>query len=185
MDAWWESSAVFSPQGNTLFMTQPRAFPLPADLGNGPMTIAVRMWMSPPRRFTIQTRAECMVRQCWDRAAVIQALLRLGLGRARSANESDFLEIWILLTGMLVALALFWMDRGETAYLLLALTCISLAVYPFLIVAGSTPPGSIRRLKCLFEFDYLGRWRWDCGYCSGLIGSGWIIPATSRACTGQ
>ena len=67
---------------------------------------------------------------------MIQALLRLDWDVLDRANESDFLEIWILLTGMLVALALFWMDRGETAYLLLALTCVSLAVYPFLIVAG-------------------------------------------------
>ena len=126
----------FSPQGNTLFMTQPRAFPLPADLGNGPMTIAVRMWMSPATPLYDPDTGGMHGAPVLGRAPVIQALLRLDWDVLDRANESDFLEIWILLTGMLVALALFWMDRGETAYLLLALTCISLAVYPFLIVAG-------------------------------------------------
>jgi serine phosphatase RsbU (regulator of sigma subunit) len=126
----------FASQGNTLYMTQPRAFPLPADLGNGPMTIAVRMWMSPATPIYDPDTGGMHGAPVLGRASVVQALLRLDWDVLDRANESDFLEIWILLTAMLVSLALFWMDRGEPAYLLLALTCVSLAVYPFLIVAG-------------------------------------------------
>ena len=126
----------FEPQGNTLYMTQPRAFSLPADLGNGPMTIAVRMWMSAATPLYDPDTGGMHGAPVLGRASVVQALLRLDWDVLDRANESDFLEIWILLTAMLVALALFWMDRDEKAYLLLALTCISLAVYPFLIVCG-------------------------------------------------
>ena len=126
----------FEPQGNTLYMTQPRAFSLPADLGNGPMTIAVRMWMSAATPLYDPDTGGMHGAPVLGRASVVQALLRLDWDVLDRANESDFLEIWILLTAMLVALALFWMDRDEKAYLVLALTCISLAVYPFLIVCG-------------------------------------------------
>jgi serine phosphatase RsbU (regulator of sigma subunit) len=126
----------FAPQGNTLYMTQPRAFPLPEDLGNGPMTIAVRMWMSPATPLFDPDTGGMHGAPVLGRAQVVQALLRLDWDVLDRANESGFLEIWILLTAMLVALALFWMDRDEPAYLLLALTCLSLAVYPSLIVAG-------------------------------------------------
>ena len=126
----------FAPQGNTLYMTQPRAFPLPADLGNGPMTIAIRMWMSPATPLYDPDTGGMHGAPVLGRSSVVQALLRLDWDVLDRANESDFLEIWILLTAMLVALALFWMDRDEKAYILLALTCLSLAVYPFLIVAG-------------------------------------------------
>jgi len=126
----------FSPQGNTLFMTQPRAFPLPPGLGNGPMTVAVRMWMSAATPLYDPDTGGMHGAPVLGRASVVQALLRLDWDVLDRANESDFLEIWILLTAMLVALALFWMDRDETAYVLLALTCVCVAVYPFLIVAG-------------------------------------------------
>ncbi|HZC44571.1 MAG TPA: SpoIIE family protein phosphatase [Acidobacteriaceae bacterium] len=126
----------FAPAGNTFYMTQPRAFPLPKDLANGPMTIAVRMWMSPATPLFDPDTGGMHGAPVLGRASVIQALLRLDWDVLDRANESDFLEIWILLTAMVVALTLFWMDRGEPAYLLLALTCAALAVYPFLIVAG-------------------------------------------------
>ncbi len=126
----------FAPKGNTLYMTQPRAFSLPADLGNGPMTIAVRMWMSAATPIFDPDTGGMHGAPVLGRASVVQALLRLDWDVLDRANESDFLEIWILLTAMLVALTLFWMDRGEKAYLVLAFTCLSLAVYPLLIVAG-------------------------------------------------
>ena len=141
----------FEPQGNTLYMTQPRAFS--ASCGSG-------QWPHDDRRPHVDVRRHTALRSghrwnAWGAGAGAgfsgAGIAAPGLGRVGPANESDFLEIWILLTAMLVALALFWMDRDEKAYLLLALTCISLAVYPFLIVADTTPPGSTRQPKCCFE----------------------------------
>ena len=37
----------FSSKGVAFYATQPRAFTLPADIGSGPLTLAIRMWMNP------------------------------------------------------------------------------------------------------------------------------------------
>jgi serine phosphatase RsbU (regulator of sigma subunit) len=126
----------FAHQGNTLYMTQPRAFALPADLRSGPVTVAVRMWMASATPLYDPDTGGMHGAPVLGQNSVIQALLRLDWDVLDRANESDFLEIGILFTAMMVALALFWMDRSEPAYLLLALTCAAVGLYPFLILAG-------------------------------------------------
>ncbi len=122
----------FKPQSVTPFLTQARAFSLPAgtDANKGGVTlIAVRMWMDPSTPLTYPDAGGMHGTPVLGLAPVIHTLLRLGQEDLNRALASAFLEGAILLAALLVAFTLHGLDRGEPAYLWLGLIWIATLFY--------------------------------------------------------
>jgi Stage II sporulation protein E (SpoIIE) len=108
----------------TAYLAQPRAFRLPRELRNGPMTIAVRMWMDSATPFNSQDSGGMHEPPVLGHASVISTQIRMDWDDAMHGVGSGFLEMLILLLAWLVAVSLLWMDRNEPAYLWLSLVCV-------------------------------------------------------------
>jgi len=108
----------------TNYVAQPRAFTLPADISNGPVTIAIRMWMD-PHTILIQRAAGGMHGPpVLGETSVILAMLRLDWDTVDRSRFSAFPEAAILLLAIAVGFTLFSLDRTEHAYLWLAVNSI-------------------------------------------------------------
>ena len=126
----------FTAHGAAMYLSQPRAFSLPASVRSGPVTIAVRMWMDPSTPLTYPDAGGLHGPPVLGRASVIHALLRLDWYVFERASDGEFMEIAILLLALLVAFGLYALDRGEPAYLWLGLTCAVLLLDPVVLLLG-------------------------------------------------
>ncbi|HTU51149.1 MAG TPA: PP2C family protein-serine/threonine phosphatase [Acidobacteriaceae bacterium] len=126
----------FSQHGVTSYNALPRAFPLPANLHSGPATIAIRMWMSADTPLINPDVGGLHGPPVLGHASAIANLLRLDWDSVDRLNESAFFESAILLLALLVAFALFWLDRREPAYLWLGITCVAVLVNTADVVAS-------------------------------------------------
>jgi hypothetical protein len=108
----------------TAYLAQPRAFRLPRELRNGPMTVAVRMWMDSATPFNSADSGGMHEPPVLGHASVISTQIRMDWDDAMHGVGSGFLEMLILLLAWLVAVSLLWMDRNEPAYLWLSLVCV-------------------------------------------------------------
>lgn len=107
----------------TFYNAQPRAFLLPEDIGDGPATISIRMWMSPDTPFTAQDAGGMHGAPLLGEAPAIDAMLRLDWGEINRSELGNFLQAATLLLAALLAFALFRIDRSERAYLWLGAAC--------------------------------------------------------------
>ena len=113
----------FGQRNVTAYSTLPRAFRLPRDLRNGPMTIAVRMWMDSATPFLAADAGGMHEPPVLGHAGVIGTLTQMDWDQRSHAVGTGFLEIFILLLAWMVAVSLLWMDRSEPSYLWLSLVC--------------------------------------------------------------
>jgi hypothetical protein len=113
----------FTDHGVTAYLAQPRAFRLPREIRNGPMTIAVRMWMDSATPFNSPDSGGMHEPPVLGHASVINTQIRMDWDDTAHTVGSGFLEMLILLLAWLVAMSLLWMDRKEPAYLWLSLVC--------------------------------------------------------------
>lgn len=113
----------FTPGHVTIFGAQPAAFPLPAAIHRGPITIAIRMWMEPATRFESQDAGGLHGPPMLGEARSIDAMLRLHQGESVLGLIGHFVSIPLEVVVLALGLVLFALDRREPAYLWLALAC--------------------------------------------------------------
>ncbi len=113
----------FTAHGVTAYEALPRAFSLPADVGGGPVTIAIRMWMAPFTPLVDPDAGGLHGPPVLGEAAAVDELLKLDWDSVDRATYLTFFEVAALPLALLVAFGLFWLDRQEPAFLWLGITC--------------------------------------------------------------
>lgn len=106
------------------YISQPRAFPLPSDVGKGPLTLAIRMWMDPHTLLVEYAAGGMHGPPVMGQAPVVMAMHRLDWDVVDQVAGSGFPEATLLLLAMAVAFSLFAMDRSESAYAWLGVNCV-------------------------------------------------------------
>ncbi len=114
----------FSGTHVTNYVAQPRAFILPADLGGGPVTISIRMWMDPHTALIVPAAGGMHGPPVLGETPVILAMRRLDWDAVSRSVFSEIPEAAILLLAIAVAFSLFLLERSEHAYLWLAVNCL-------------------------------------------------------------
>ncbi len=112
---------TFHDRRVTTFSALPRGFLLPSGLREGPVTIAIRMWMDSATPLKSPDAGGLHGPPVLGHAAVIMTQVRLDWDEIAHDVGSGFLETLVLLLALAVALTHFWMDRTDKAYLWLAL----------------------------------------------------------------
>jgi hypothetical protein len=118
----------------TIYGSQPRAFQLPASIRNGPMTIAIRMWMDASTPLTDPDAGGLHGPPVLGENTAIARMLRLDWDAVDRALASYLVQIAILFLVVVVGFTLFWLDRSEPAYLWLGLTCTASLLYAALFL---------------------------------------------------
>jgi Stage II sporulation protein E (SpoIIE) len=113
----------FTPHGVTAYSALPTAFRLPKSVRDGKVTIAIRMWMDSATPFNFPDAGGLHEPPELGYASAISSQVRLDWDDVGHQVGSGFLELLILVMSLLIALALFWLDRQEKSYLWLALVC--------------------------------------------------------------
>jgi hypothetical protein len=124
----------FTPHGVTTFASMPRAFRLPSDIRTGPVTIAIRFWMSAATPLLDQDVGGMHGPPALGESTAIQSMLRLEWEDTKREDLSGFIEAAILLLALVVASTLFWLDRSEPAFLWLGLTCAARLIMRVLLL---------------------------------------------------
>ena len=130
----------FTAQGVSFYANRPGAFSLPRELHPGAtLTIAIRMWMDAYTALVVPEAGGLHGPPVLGQAGIIDALQRLHWYTIGQMEASEFFEIMVQLLAILVVFSLFWLDRGEKAYLWLGLSCtISLVYVAFMVVEVHT-----------------------------------------------
>jgi len=114
----------FSGERVTNYIAQPRAFTLPSDVGSGPLTIAVRMWMDAHTPVIESAAGGLHGPPVLGQTSAVMAMQRLDWDAVNRSASTGFPAAAILLLAMAVAFSLFALDRSEHAYLWLGADCI-------------------------------------------------------------
>ncbi len=115
----------FAPDNITIYNSQPRAFLLPADVHDGVITIAIRMWMSPDTPLSAQDAGGLHGIPVLGRAGSIEAMLQLGWLTVSRVQTPNFILVGVLLLATILGFTLFWLDRSEKAYLWLGFASLT------------------------------------------------------------
>ena len=118
------SFGKFSDHHVVAYTTVPQEFSLPKNVGDGPITIAIRMWMDSATLFNSPDAGGLHGPPVLGYASVIGALTQLAYDENAHDLVTGFIESMILFMALLMTLALFWLDSQEKAYLWLALVCL-------------------------------------------------------------
>jgi hypothetical protein len=113
----------FGSHGVTAYSGLPTAFRLPKGIRNGKVSFAVRMWMDSATPFNSPDAGGLHEPPVLGYASAISTEVKLDWDEIGHLVGSGFLEMLILLMALLIAFALFWLDRQEKSYLWLALVC--------------------------------------------------------------
>lgn len=111
----------FTSQRVTFYPALPESFPLPRAIGNGPITIAIRAWMDSATVFNSPDSGGLHGPPTLGYASYIGQLTQLNYDEIARSFAGGFVEVMILVMALLMAVALFWLDRQEQAYLWLAI----------------------------------------------------------------
>jgi hypothetical protein len=114
----------FTDHHVTAYSTLPEEFRLPKGVRNGTITIAIRTWMDHATPFSSPDAGGLHGPPILGYASLIGALTQLDYDETARQFISSFIEWLILFMAMIMAVALFWLDRAEKAYLWLALVCL-------------------------------------------------------------
>ncbi|HTV08168.1 MAG TPA: SpoIIE family protein phosphatase [Candidatus Aquilonibacter sp.] len=114
----------FTGHSVTAYGAIPQAFPLPKDLTGGKMTIAIRLWMDSATPFLSPDAGGLHDPPMLGYLPNITDMVRLGFNNNLHTVGTGFLEWLILFMAMIMALALYWLEPDEEAYLWLAIVCI-------------------------------------------------------------
>ena len=107
----------FGPGGITTYATLPRAFALPADVQEGPVTIAVRVWMNASSPLSNPDAGGLHGPLLLGEASTVQAMLHLDWDSVNRSQYSRMLESALLLLAITVVVVLFRFERREKSYL--------------------------------------------------------------------
>jgi hypothetical protein len=117
---WIGDFGRFTPGHVAEYISQPRAFPLPADIRSGPVVIAVRMYMDTATLFLSQDAGGMHGPPVLGSAGSIDAMLRLDWDDEERSDTPYVLVIPLALAAILMGFILFRLDRREPAYVWLA-----------------------------------------------------------------
>ena len=115
----------FGPKKVLAYYAQPRGFRLPANLRNGPITIAIRMWMDSGTRFNMPDAGGLHGPPMLGLAPEIATQVRVDWDDVAHDLGSGFLEILVLLLALGVSGTHFFLDREDRAYLWLGLVSLA------------------------------------------------------------
>jgi len=127
----------FTAKGVTGYLAQPRAFPLPADVRNGPVTIAIRMWMDAFTPMVDPDVGGLHGPPSLGEAVSIDRRLKLDWDTIDRSMDSEFVMATVVFLALSLAFGLYALDRTEPAYLCLGLTCALYLVPLFLVIAST------------------------------------------------
>jgi hypothetical protein len=119
------SFGKFTDRHVTAYSTLPEQFRLPKGVRNGTITIAIRTWMDSATPFNGPDAGGLHGPPILGYASLIGALTQLDYDELARQFASSYIEWLILFMAMMMALALFWLDRQEKAYFWLALVCLA------------------------------------------------------------
>ena len=114
----------FTDHGVTAYGSIPQAFRIPKEVRNGPMSLAIRMWMDSATPFNSPDAGGMHSPPFLGFASAIAAQVRLDFDDIAHFVGSGFLEDLILIMALLMAATLFWYDPDEKSYFWLALVCL-------------------------------------------------------------
>ena len=127
----------FTSHGVTAYGSVPTMFPLPKDAGKAPIHIAIRMWMDSATPFNSPDAGGLHGPPEIGYADAIASEVELNFDAIGHSIGSGFLEMLILFMALLMAAALFWLDRLEKAYLWLALVCTVTLLGNVVVLVGA------------------------------------------------
>ncbi len=113
----------FTQHGVTAYPALPEAFPLPKGAGNQTITIAIRMWMDSATIFNSPDSGGLHGPPALGYSSLIGNMIRLDYDDISHYFAGALIEVMILFMALLMATALFWLDRQEPAYLWLTIVC--------------------------------------------------------------
>jgi Stage II sporulation protein E (SpoIIE) len=134
------SFGSFSAHRVTAYSTLPEEFRLPKGVGDGTITIAIRMWMDSATPFNSPDAGGLHGPPVLGYASVIGALTELDYDDTAHYIGSGFVESLILFMALLMTIALSWLDREEEAYLWLALVCLATLLSNILLLSVNFTP---------------------------------------------
>lgn len=130
----------FTEHSVAAYSSLPLSFPLQKSVRNGVVTIAIRMWMDSATPFNSPDAGGLHGPPVLGYASVIGALVRLDYDDIAHDLGAGFLEMLILTMALVMAIALFCLDRQEKAYLWLALVCLATLLGNCIVVAANFVP---------------------------------------------
>ncbi len=107
------------------YNAQPRGFRFPANFRNGPVVIAIRMWMDSSTRYSAPDAGGLHEPPVLGLAPTVATLVRLDWDDDGHVVGSGFLELLVLLLALTVSFTHLYFDPKEKAYLWLGLVCIA------------------------------------------------------------
>jgi hypothetical protein len=114
----------FTPEQVTAYPALPEGFPLPKSIGDGTLSIAIRMWMDHATPFSSPDAGGLHKPPTLGYASHVRNLIQLDYDAMAHYFGSAFVEGLILLMAMLMAISLAYLDPHEQAYPWLALECL-------------------------------------------------------------
>ena len=114
----------FDPEHVTAYPALPEGFPLPKSIGDGTITIAIRMWMDSATPFSSPDAGGLHRPPTLGYSSLVEKLIQLDYDAMAHYFGSAFVEGLILLMAMLMAISLAYLDPQEQAYPWLALVCL-------------------------------------------------------------
>ena len=121
----------------TSYLTIPRSFALPADITDGEISIAIRVWMDASTPLTNPDTGGLHGPPILGHAKAVDAMLSMDWAAVNRSQVTRFIEIAVLLLGMIVAAVLFAFARKEQAYLWLSLSCLGVTLQAVLTLIGN------------------------------------------------
>jgi hypothetical protein len=126
----------FTSHGVKAYPTLPSQFSLPKGIKDGPITIAIRMWMDSSTIFNSPDAGGLHGLPVLGYASTVGNLIRLEYdSKAAHRFGSAFMESLILLMSLLMAATLYWLDHEEKSYLWLAVVCTVTLLYNSIVLS--------------------------------------------------
>ncbi len=163
------SFGTFTPGHVTAYSTLPQEFRLPKGVGNGTITIAIRMWMDSATLFNSPDAGGLHGPPVLGYASVIGVLTQFDYDENARDLITGFVESMILAMALLMTLALFWLDRQEKAYFWLALVCLVTLLSNAIVLSANFTPwigqtAAVILIDVLFTPLRIGLWVLFWGY---------------------
>jgi hypothetical protein len=126
----------FTAHGVKAYPSLPNSFPLPNGIKDGPITIAIRMWMDSATIFNDPDAGGLRGLPDLGYASTLEGLVLLEYDSiAAHFFGPPFMESLILLMSLLMAGTLYWLDREEKSYLWLAIVCTVTLLYDSMVLS--------------------------------------------------
>jgi hypothetical protein len=128
----------FNAEGVRYYQGQPRAFRIPSELRDGPLTLAIRFYMAPSSMAGKPAAGGLHAPPVLGPAPAIFAMTNLSRHAVLLFASSFAVEGVILIFVICLVFVLYWLDRTEKSYLWLGLECSTILIYSYTLVSMET-----------------------------------------------